>query len=408
MKLTDIDLSSLAEVAAAITLLDSVHVRLATGGVPLPSLPPAEFVVNPAPGSEAAKFMACAVPDDTALRQTGVAMTLPGLTGALAADAEKLRGLGVDPVTAQPLPTMLQQGTQSVAFQSMDECRAALVADAEARRVDPMDAATVFGRVTPGPGEYDPLPGAPAQSATPLPLVPFTAGAAPSPTAPAAQPASGLAPLASPAPALLPVASAAAPAAPAPQASPAGGVELDADGLPWHPSIHAGTKRKNADGRWTAKKGINDPDLAPRVVAQLRAQMAAGGIVTPQPATSPAPHVTAVPVDALKTLAASPIQAPSAAPLPLPALATAGAGPSPTAPVAQLTSIPTSPESKPTPTTFADFMTAATVEVQSGRLTALQFGEACKPYGGPAGLASNPAAIPTVWAALKAQYPGML
>jgi hypothetical protein len=63
---------------------------------------------------------------------------------------------------------------------------------------------------------------------------------------------------------------------------------------------------------------------------------------------------------------------------------------------------------KPIPTTFADFMTAATVEVQTGRLTALAFGEACKLYGGPAGLASNPAAIPTVWAALKAQHPGML
>jgi hypothetical protein len=346
MKLTDIDLSSLAEVAAAITLLDSVHVRLATGGVPLPSLPPAaEFVVNPAPSRDPVEYLANLAPDSEAAKF--LALSTPGLTGALAADAEKLRGLGVNPMTAQPL-----------------------------------DAATIFGRVTPGPGEYDPMPGAPAQSATPLSLPALsTAGVAPSPTAHAVPPAFGLAPLASPVPALQLVASAAAPVAPAPQASPAGGVELDADGLPWDERIHAGTKRKNADGRWTGKKGINDPDLRPRVIAQLRAQMAAGGVTT----QSAAPFTNAPSTTPLAALPATNGLASLAAPTP-----------------------PALPVGKPTPTTFADFMTAATVEVQSGRLTALQFGEACKLYGGPAGLASDPAAIPTVWEALKKQHPGML
>ncbi len=331
MKLTDIDLSSLAEVAAAITLLDSVHVRLATGGVPLPSLP--EFVVNPAPAPT---------------------FTPQGPLGS--GDVVHIHGLGVDPVTAQPL-----------------------------------DAATVFGRVTLGRGEFDPLPGATAQSAAPLPLVPFTAGASPSLTAPAAPPASGLAPLASPAPAPPPVASAAAPAAPAPHASRAGGVELDADGLPWDERIHAGTKRKTADGRWTAKRGINDPDLVPRVVAQLRAQMVAGSndkrdINLALPGSLGA--ALGVPQMTLAQLQEAQQQANVTPPV-----------------QAQLAPLPVG---KPTPTTFADFMTAATVEVQGGRLTALQFGEACKLYGGPAGLASHPAAIPTVWAALKAQCPGML
>lgn len=354
MKLTDIDLSSLAEVAAALKLLESVHVRLATGGTPLPSLPPAEFVVNPAQPAVEQPLPASGISmiDGPSVALTAADFGFP--KAAIAADAEKLRGLGVDPLTG----------------------------------IDLMDAASVFG-------------GAPAQSAAPLPAL-STAAAAPSPTVPVAPPASGLLSLASSAPtapAPRPGAWAAAPTVPAAPESPAGGVELDADGLPWDERIHAGTKRKNADGRWTAKRGINDPDFVPRVVAQLRAQMVAGGATaqsaTPlappgslgaalgvpqmtlaqlQEATAPAHHVTAAPVDALKALA----------------------------------SLPAVTGGKPTPTTFADFMTAATVEVQGGRLTAMAFGEACKPYGGPAGLASNPSAIPTVWGALKAQHPGML
>jgi hypothetical protein len=197
-------------------------------------------------------------------------------------------------------------------------------------------------------------------------------------------------------PAPLPGASAAAPAAHAPQADPAGGVELDADALPWDERIHAGTKRKNADGRWTAKRGINDPDLVPRVVAQLRAQMAAGGVTTqsaaPLPLNTPAPSM--VPLAAL----------PATSGLASLAAPTQPALPAPLPPAAQ----PPSSGGRPIPTTFLEFMTAATVEVQRGTMTAVEFGEACKLYGGPAGLASNPAAIPTVWAALKAQHPGML
>jgi hypothetical protein len=171
---------------------------------------------------------------------------------------------------------------------------------------------------------------------------------------------------------------------------------VDTDGLPWDERIHAGTKRKNADGRWAAKRGINDPDLVPRVVAKLRAQMAAGGVTTqsadPLPPSIPAPST-----------------APLAA---LPATSSLASLAAPTQPAIHVSPPLAAPTQSlggaPTPTTFADFMTAATIEVQTGSLTALQFGEACKPYGGPAGLASNPAAIPTVWAALKAKCQGML
>lgn len=341
MKLTDIDLSSLAEVAAAVTLLEHVHRELATGGTPLPSLPSAaEFVVNPVPSAD-------------------------------------------DPMTAQPATTVLQQGTQSVAFQSMDECRAALVADAETRRVEPMDAASVFG-------------GAPAQSATPLPQsAPSTAAVAPSPTALAAPPASGPVANALPVLAPLPAPSAAAPAAPVAQPSPVGGVELDTDGLPWDERIHAGTKRKNADGRWTSKRGINDPDLVPRVVAQLRAQMEAGGVT----AQSAAPLPVSTPAPSTAPLAALPATS---------GLASLAAPTPPALPAAQTPGAPQQSSGAPAPTTFQDFMTALTVEVQAGRVPIEALGAVCQPLGGVSALNSKPELIPVAWASLKAKYPGML
>lgn len=372
MKLTDIDLSSLAEVAAAIALLDSVHVRLATGGVPLPSLPPAEFVVNPSP----------TLPNPLLSNPTADPEKLWGLgtkaaDAALAADAEKLRGLGVDPITAQPLPA---SGIALINGPSA----ALTAADFGTDGLRGLDAASVFG-------------GAPAQSAAPLQPAPSTAGAAASPTALAALPASGALPTLQ-ALAPQPGVSAGAQQELAAQASPAGGVEVDADGLPWDGRIHAGTKRRNADGRWTAKKGINDPDLVPRVVAQLRAQMAAGGVTTqsadPLPASTPAPSTTplaALPMTSGPVSSAAPTQ---------PALP--GLQP-PAAPTP-----PTIPGAKPVPLTFQDFMTAMTVEVMSGRVPATALLEACKPYGGTTALAANPAPIPEIWAALKQQYPGML
>ena len=426
MKLTDIDLSSLAEIGAAISLLVHVEGQLANGETPLPTIEaPTDargrrmFVVNPSPVMQDQNYA--------------------GMTGEQVVAAIRHE-------IAQPVATVLQQGEQSVAFQSMDECRAALVADAEARRVDPMDAAAIFGAAT--------QQGATAQSATPLPLAPSTAGVAPSPTAPAALPASGALP-ALQALAPLPVASAAAPTAHAHPASPAGGVEVDADGLPWDERIHAGTKRKNADGRWTAKRGVNDAAFVARVIAELRAQMAAGGVTapcalvqvakdsfqTPQPATAPAPHVTAALVDALQALAGVPdvssriaaqerealrfvtggAPAQSAAPLPMstpaPSTVPLAALPMTNGPVSSVAPTPPAlpglqppavPAFKATPQTFQDFMTAMTVEVMSGRVPATALLEACKPYGGTTALAANPVPIPAIWAALKQQYPGML
>ena len=66
------------------------------------------------------------------------------------------------------------------------------------------------------------------------------------------------------------------------------GVDLDAKGFPWDNRIHAGTKRKNADGSWTAKRGV-DPALVAQVEAELRQVMGAA------PAAPLAPAVPAPP-----------------------------------------------------------------------------------------------------------------
>ncbi len=400
MKLTDIDLSSLADVAGALTLLESVHQRLATGGVPLPSLAPAEFVVNPAPTADPEKLWG---------------LGTKAMDAALAADAENLRGLGVDPITAQPICNLRPDPAGQIA-QDIDAMSGGTLG-AGVFRPDTLDAAAVFGGTSPRAQALATQQGAPAQSAAPLPLVPSTAGVAPSATAPVALTASGALP-ALQALAPLPVASAAAPAAPAPQASPAGGVELDADGLPWDDRIHAGTKRKNADGRWTAKRGINDPDLVPRVQAQLRAQMAAGGVTAPAPVRAGVPNLTVAhlhggaPAQSAAPLPAS-TPAPSTAPLAaLPMTNGPVSSAAPTPPALPDLQPPAAPQqssgAKPVPLTFQDFMTAMTVEVMSGRVPATALLEACKPYGGTTALAANPAPIPEIWAALKAQYPGML
>ncbi len=78
----------------------------------------------------------------------------------------------------------------------------------------------------------------------------------------------------------------------------ASGVELDKHGLPWDGRIHAGTKRKNADGSWTAKRGV-DPALVASVEAELRQVMGAPAAAPLAPVPTPvapiAPVVTSAP-----------------------------------------------------------------------------------------------------------------
>lgn len=401
MKLTDIDLSSLAEVADALTLLKSAHAMLCdTSATPLP-----EIIVNPAPPLADQNAEAVLMARDPRGLRRMVDERLPISTAVQALQSGVRSPDIIDRVRAD-----LGLPPHADAMAAEDASRHVPHMQPGCEPAVPMDAATVFG-------------GAPAQSAAPLPqFAPATADAAASPTAPAAPLASGALP-ALQALAPLPAPSAAAPAAPVAQPSHAGGVDLDTDGLPWDARIHAGTKRKNDDGRWSRKRGINDPDLVPRVEAQLRAQMAAGGLVSGNinahpVATAPAPHVKVESVDAFKTLAALPPAPPGSlgAALGVPQMTLAQLQEAQmlanvTPPVVAQSAAPSMPpvlHAAPAPTTFQDFMTALTVEVQSGRVPIEALGAACQPLGGVSALNAKPELIPVAWASLKAKYPGML
>lgn len=231
------------------------------------------------------------------------------------------------------------------------------------------DAATVFG------GHPATVPAGAAPFVLPT-AVPSTAAATPSPTAPAALPAG--------VPALPPVPSVSAPptvpVAPvqtdgATVANLAGGVVLDAAGLPWDERIHAGTKRQNADGTWTAKRGLNDPAFVQRVVAELRARAGAG----PAPAAAAAPAAPAVPF------------VPPVVPSP------------PAPPVAP--SEPAGP-----PTSFEQFMLRVTVAVANGVIPGDAAKTAVEDYKLPSvsSLQSNTQYIPHVWMRMQQYHPALV
>lgn len=70
-------------------------------------------------------------------------------------------------------------------------------------------------------------------------------------------------------------------------------VELDKNGIPWDERIHAGTKRKNADGTWSMKKGV-DKDLYAEIMTELTAVAGKSDPVVEQK-PAPTPPVKPVP-----------------------------------------------------------------------------------------------------------------
>ena len=78
--------------------------------------------------------------------------------------------------------------------------------------------------------------------------------------------------------------------------------ELDSAGLPWDERIHAGTKRQNADGSWTLKKGV-DKELVAQVIEELKG----APVTTTAPATPAAPAKPGAPVKP-GTPAAAPVK----------------------------------------------------------------------------------------------------
>ena len=68
---------------------------------------------------------------------------------------------------------------------------------------------------------------------------------------------------------------------------PGEGVELDKNGIPWDERIHAGTKRKNADGTWSLKKGV-DKELAAQIIAEYQVAAPSAPAAPEKPSAAPA------------------------------------------------------------------------------------------------------------------------
>lgn len=71
-------------------------------------------------------------------------------------------------------------------------------------------------------------------------------------------------------------------------------VELDKNGIPWDERIHAGTKRKNADGTWSLKKGV-DKELAAQIIAEYQSAAPTTATVQATPAAPAKPGVPTPP-----------------------------------------------------------------------------------------------------------------
>jgi hypothetical protein len=98
----------------------------------------------------------------------------------------------------------------------------------------------------------------------------------------------------------------------------ANGVDVDKNGLPWDSRIHAGTKGKNADGSWTARRGV-DKTTVPAIEAELRAVMA---IPSPAAAVTPPQPVVGVPSPSVAAIVTPPPPAAVVTPPPPPAVVT--------------------------------------------------------------------------------------
>jgi len=71
-------------------------------------------------------------------------------------------------------------------------------------------------------------------------------------------------------------------------------VELDKNGIPWDERIHAGTKRKNADGTWSLKKGV-DKELAAQIIAEYQSAAPTTTTVPAAPSKPSAPSTPSAP-----------------------------------------------------------------------------------------------------------------
>lgn len=146
------------------------------------------------------------------------------------------------------------------------------------------------------------------------------------------------------------------------------GVDLDKHGLPWDGRIHAGTKRKNADGSWTAKRGV-DPTLVATVEAELRQVMGA------------APAAPLAPAAAFPVQPAAPVTTPTAGPA---SSAVAVPAPPPAAPVVQPPPAPSGEVPADARAQFVALVGRASAAIQGQKVTQAEVNQCCAEAGVPA------------------------
>lgn len=210
--------------------------------------------------------------------------------------------------------------------------------------------------------------------ALPLSDVQLGAGATPLDNAPVVLPGSlpQMAPGSEHLAALVPVTG--APQVNAAAGSPAGGVELDTQGIPWHHEIHASTKSKNKDGSWMKKRGLNDEAKYNRIVAELKALHA-----MPAPAAAPA----AAPLQPLQ---------PAGLPTTLPPLQ------------------PLQPITPTVPQNFDEMMPRITAAIVAKLLPEDIVAKACaaRQLPGAVSLVTRSDFVPQIWADIQAAYPALV
>lgn len=196
---------------------------------------------------------------------------------------------------------------------------------------------------------------------SPLPpgavAAPSTAGAVPFSTAPAATTGTTSAgTLSAPVPnaPTAPVTGAPTALGAAPS-TPANGVEVDKDGLPWDARIHTESKAKNADGRWRSKRNL-DAALKAQVEAELSQVMSAAPVTTP-----------AQPVAPVTTPTAAIVPVPPSVPVP------------PVAPVPPAGEVPQDARQQ-----FVGLVGRASAAIQAGKVTQAEVMRICAAAGVPA------------------------
>ena len=224
--------------------------------------------------------------------------------------------------------------------------------------------------------------------AAPLSGVQLGAGATPLDNVPAGLPGSSL-PMQTGLPGLVPNGlPAGAQLANAPAGNPAGGVELDAEGIPWHHEIHASTKTKTKAGIWTKLRGLNDEAKYNRIRAELKALHA-------MPAAGGAPLVPAGPANA---------GTPGQSAATMPGAGTAGL-PSGLAPLQ-----PLQPAANVVPQNFDEMMPRITAGIAAGILPQDTLAQACaaRQLPGVVALVSRPDFVPHIWGDIRAAYPALV